>query len=253
MNQVVAMNPAQRTDGESAGPALELRSVFAGYGGTPVLRDVSIVVGRGSVVALLGANGVGKSTLLRTASGLLTPIRGQVLIGGVDVTGEPPHRRVRRGLCLVPEGRGIFPTLTVAENLRMQLPPWSHDRGAIDRALEAFPDLGRRLHQVAGTMSGGQQQMLAVSRAWIARPKIVLLDEVSIGLAPTVVQEIYRVLAQLAEEGVALLIVEQYVNRALAIASHAYVLEKGEVTFSGPPSALDESALVGSYLGGDTT
>lgn len=251
MSQPIATNGAPPAPNGVA-PALELRSVFAGYGRSPVLRDVNLAVEPGSVVALLGANGAGKTTLLRTASGLLAPARGQLLIGGADITREAPHQRARRGLCLIPEGRGIFPTLTVAENLRMQLPPWSRDRSAAQRALDAFPDLGRRLGQVAGTMSGGQQQMLAVARAWIARPRIVLLDEVSIGLAPTIVDQIYSVLAELAAEGVALLVVEQYVSRALAIASKVYVLEKGEVTFSGPPQDLDESALLDSYLGGET-
>ena len=244
--------PAAEPGAAPEGAALELRGVFAGYGGTPVLRDVSMAVPRGAVVALLGANGAGKSTLLRTASGLLTPTRGSVSIGGSDVTRDPPHRRARRGLCLIPEGRGIFPALTVAENLRMQLPPWSRDRSAIDRALHAFPALGNRLQQIAGTMSGGQQQMLAVSRAWVAQPQIVLLDEVSMGLAPTIVDDIYGVLAELAADGIALLVVEQYVSRALATATHVYVLEKGEISFSGPPAALDESALLGSYLGADT-
>lgn len=237
--------------GEPSGgqPALQLQHVVAGYGDTTVLRDVSLKVMTGAVVALLGPNGVGKTTLLRTAAGTLRPIGGTVSIFGTDVTGQPAYRRARQGLCLIPEGRGIFPRLTVAENLRVQVPPWGDDVDPAERAVEAFPDLAKRMNQLAGSMSGGQQQMLALSRAYVARPPLVLLDEVSVGLAPRVVDQIFDALRTLAATGVALLIVEQYVTRALAIADHVYLLDRGEVSFSGVPGELDQDALLAGYFG----
>jgi branched-chain amino acid transport system ATP-binding protein len=232
------------------GAALALESVTAGYGRTTVLRDVNLTVTSGSVVALMGPNGAGKTTLLRAAAGLLRPSEGAISIGGADNTRQPPHRRARAGLCLIPEGRGVFPNLTVRENLLLQVPPWSKDR-SIEPALEAFPILRERLGQLAGTMSGGQQQMLAVSRCFLANPDVVLLDEVSMGLAPRIIDEIFAALRQLATSGVALLIVEQYVSRALAMADHVYLLTRGSVSFSGSPKDLDEDELMRRYVGAD--
>jgi branched-chain amino acid transport system ATP-binding protein len=230
-------------------PALEVTSVTSGYHRVAVLRSVSLAVPRAAVVALLGPNGAGKTTLLRTISGILRATDGRISIGGLDMTSAAPHRRTKSGLCLIPEGRGIFAALTVKENLRMQLPPWSNDDSTIERAITTFPDLGRRLGQLAGSMSGGQQQMLALCRAWVANPDVVLLDEVSMGLAPRIVDEIFAALQQLAAQGVALLIVEQYIARALDIADYVYLLEKGNITVQGPPSELDRDALLSGYFG----
>jgi branched-chain amino acid transport system ATP-binding protein len=227
---------------------LTLQSVSAGYGRTTVLRDVDLAVPAGKIVALLGPNGAGKTTLLRAASGLLSVSAGQVRLSGSDVTRQPPYRRAINGLCLVPEGRGIFPNLSVRENLLLQVPPTRKDVG-YEPALEAFPILSERLAQRAGSMSGGQQQMLALSRCFLSDPSVVLLDEVSMGLAPRVIDEIFDALVKLSQNGVALLLVEQYVNRALGIADHVYLLGRGRITFSGPPSELDEAELIRRYVG----
>jgi branched-chain amino acid transport system ATP-binding protein len=230
-------------------PALSMRHVTAGYRGTTVIRDLALDVPPAAVVALLGANGAGKTTTLRLGAGLLKPLRGQVLLGGVDATRLPPHRRARKGVCLIPEGRGIFRELNVRDNLRMQLPPWERDEALIGSALDMFPDLKTRMNQTAGSMSGGQQQMLALCRAWIARPDVVLLDEVSMGLAPRVVDQIFVALRALAASGTALLIVEQYMGRALEIADVAYLLSKGELSAGCAPSELDQDVLMANYFG----
>jgi branched-chain amino acid transport system ATP-binding protein len=227
---------------------LSLRDVSAGYGRTTVLREVDLAVPPGKVVALLGPNGAGKTTLLRAAAGLLRVRAGHIQLAGGDVTRVAPHRRAETGLCLIPEGRGIFPNLSVRENLRLQVPPWRKDAG-FEPALEAFPVLGQRLAQRAGSMSGGQQQMLALSRCFLSEPKVVLLDEVSMGLAPRIIDEIFAALVRLSQSGVALLLVEQYVNRALQIADHVYLLARGRVAFSGPPTGLDEAELMRRYVG----
>jgi branched-chain amino acid transport system ATP-binding protein len=234
----------------SATPILELDGVSAGYEQTTVLRDIQLNVQPGSIVALLGPNGAGKTTLLRVASGLLKPRSGTVSIGGEDLTRARPHARARAGLCLVPEGRGIYRDLTVRENLRLLTPPWQREAD-LDGVFAAFPVLEERLDQVAGSMSGGQQQMLALSRAWLARPQVVLLDEVSMGLAPRVVDEIFTALRQLAATGVALLLVEQYVDRALAMADHVHLLSRGSTSYSGPASGIDRDAVMRGYLGTD--
>jgi branched-chain amino acid transport system ATP-binding protein len=204
-------------------------------------------VSAGQVVALLGPNGAGKTTLLRVATGLLGISAGEIRLAGADATDQRPHERARAGLCLVPEGRGIFPNLSVRENLQLQVPPWRS--GSYEPALEVFPILRERLSQKAGSMSGGQQQMLALSRCFLSEPKVVLLDEVSMGLAPRVIDEIFAALVQLREAGVALLLVEQYVNRALAVADHVHLLGRGTITFSGPPSDIDEADLIKRYVG----
>jgi branched-chain amino acid transport system ATP-binding protein len=233
------------------GPALlELRDVTAGYGRTTVLRDIDITVAAGSVVALLGPNGAGKTTLLRVAAGLICPAEGEVRLLGEDVTQRRAHQRARGGLCLVPEGRGIFPNLSVRENLILQIPPWQRKAG-YDAALEAFPILKKRFSQTAGNLSGGQQQMLALSRCFLADPKVVLLDEVSMGLAPRIIDEIFDALVKLVKSGVAMLLVEQYVSRALGLADNVYLLGRGHVDFSGTPSQLDEAELMRRYIGGD--
>jgi branched-chain amino acid transport system ATP-binding protein len=227
---------------------LRVDGVTAGYGPTTVLRDVSLVVPTGSVVALLGANGAGKTTLLRVASGLLRSVNGRVELDGDDVTNLEPHRLVERGVCHVPEGRGVFPRLTVRENLLLQASVGGLD-DPIERAVAAFPRLGARLAQVAGTMSGGEQQMLALARAYIQSPKVVLLDEVSMGLAPKIVDEIFEFLRVLAETGSSLLLVEQYVARALDIADFVYVMKKGRVTFAGESGEIGSEAIFDDYIG----
>ncbi|HZO36942.1 MAG TPA: ABC transporter ATP-binding protein [Solirubrobacteraceae bacterium] len=247
--QVVVETPAPAAStGEAGAPALELRGVTAGYGNATVLRDIDLTVMPGQVVALLGSNGAGKTTLLSVAAGLVRPSGGSVLIHGEDATRRPCHQRVRSGLCLVPEGRGIFRRLTVRENLELQVPPWDKET-SIEVAVDAFPVLGERMKQLAGTLSGGQQQMLALARAYLANPSLVMLDEVSMGLAPRIVDQIFESLDVLAAKGVALLVVEQYINRALAMAAQVYVLQRGMMTFSGPASGLDEATLLRDYLG----
>jgi branched-chain amino acid transport system ATP-binding protein len=227
---------------------LELRDVWAGYGDSAVLRGVDLTVPDGAVVALLGANGAGKTTLLRAASGVLGLTRGSIVMDGTDVTGRPPHRMVQAGIAHVPEGRGVFPSLSVRENLRLQAAP-SEFAEALERAVSAFPRLGERLDQLAGTMSGGEQQMLALARTYVQSPKVVLLDEVSMGLAPRVVDEIFDFLALVAREGSALLLVEQYVTRALEAADYVYMLNRGEVAFAGEPGELEGRDVFAQYLG----
>jgi branched-chain amino acid transport system ATP-binding protein len=229
---------------------LSLEGVSAGYSGTPVLRSVDLVVPDGSVVALLGANGAGKTTLLRVASGLLKPTSGRLVLDGADVTQAAPHELVRRGVCHVPEGRGVFPSLTVQENLDLQSPK-GKEKEAVERAVAAFPRLGERLRQVAGTMSGGEQQMLALARTYVQSPAIILLDEVSMGLAPKIVDEIFDFLQILREQGASLLLVEQYVTRALAAADYVYLLNRGEIAFAGQPSELDDADVFASYVGAE--
>jgi branched-chain amino acid transport system ATP-binding protein len=232
---------------EPAKALLELRDVHAGYGDTAVLHGVSLTVPTGSVVALLGPNGAGKTTLLRVVSGLLRPSAGAVVLEGTVITESKPHERVGMGLCHIPESRGIYPTLTVRENLVLHT--WAKpDKSAIDRAVQSFPILGTKLQQPAGELSGGQQQMLAVVRSYIANPRLVLVDEVSMGLAPVVVDQIYEFLAGIVRAGASLLLVEQYVSRALAAADSLVILTKGQVVFAGSPDAVGDDVF-SHYLG----
>jgi branched-chain amino acid transport system ATP-binding protein len=247
----------RRRDGGSVdrGPtdppvALELRSVDAAYGGMKVLFGVDLRVPAGSVVALLGANGAGKTTTLRVASGLLRPGAGRVVLRGQDLTGAGPRALARRGLCLIPEGRGIFPSLSVRENLVLQ----THLRGrramaeVQERAFSAFPRLFERAEQVAGTLSGGEQQMLALSRALTTEPSVLLLDEISMGLAPLIVEELFTVVRTLATQGISIVMVEQLVADAMEIADYVVLLNQGIVTDVGQPVDVDDR-LVASYLG----
>jgi branched-chain amino acid transport system ATP-binding protein len=226
----------------------ELSGITAGYGDAPVLRNVTLKVPAGSKVALIGPNGAGKTTLLRVASGLLTPQRGRVLLDGDDLTGRSSDQCAGRGVCHVPEGRGVFPHLTVAEHLRLFARP-GEEAEARARAVEVFPRLGERLGQLVGTMSGGEQQMVALARAYVRRPRIVLLDEVSMGLAPKVVDEIFAFLDRMAAEGASLLLVEQFVTKALAIADFVFLLAKGQVDFVGEPSELADDDIFTRYAG----
>ncbi len=230
---------------------LVMDGITAGYGATTVLRDVSLTVPTASVVALIGANGAGKTTLLRAASGLVRTRVGRVLLEGRDVTGYPSHRLARAGICHVPEGHGVFGPLSVRDNLLLFSPRRSR-RDRIDRAVEAFPDLGARLDQPAGTMSGGQQQMLALARIYLSGARVILLDEVSVGLAPVVVDRIFEFLERIKGEDVSLVLVEQYVNKALAIADYAYVLSRGRIIFAGDAAELSRQDMVAHYLGLET-
>jgi branched-chain amino acid transport system ATP-binding protein len=226
---------------------LELDGINAGYGPHQVLRDVSLAVPDGKVVALLGPNGAGKTTLLRVTSGLLRPSSGQLLLDGDDVSHASAVDLSRRSVCHIPEGRGIFRSLTVRENLALHAR--GRDSAELDLVIEAFPILGARMHQIAGTMSGGEQQMLALSRAYLSNPRIVLLDEVSMGLAPSIVDNIFTFLQQLARNGAALLLVEQYVTRALRLADLVYILNRGRIAFAGEPVELEDDDLFARYLG----
>jgi branched-chain amino acid transport system ATP-binding protein len=228
---------------------LALDGVTAGYDQAMVLRDVSITIPDGAVVALLGPNGAGKTTLLRVASGLLAASDGRVVVDGRDVTGSSPHHLRSLGVCLVPEGRGIFPALTVGDNVRLFCEP-AEEAPGLERVADAFPALARRMGQVAGTMSGGEQQMLALARAYARPARVVLLDEVSMGLAPRLVDEIFDFLGRLAAEGTALLLVEQYVAKALALARYVCILSRGRMAFVGESGELDEDEILASYLGG---
>jgi branched-chain amino acid transport system ATP-binding protein len=231
-------------------PALALHEVSSGYGGATVLRNVSLTVPRSGVVALLGSNGAGKTTLLKTASGLIPARGGRVEVGGRDVTRLAPHRRAALGLCHIPEGRGVFPRLTVRENLLMQAGRGG-ESAAVSHALTAFPALEGRLNQQAGTLSGGQQQMLAMARAYVRSPELILVDEASLGLAPIIVEEIFHFLGEVAARGAALLLVDQFIARALRIASMAYVLRRGEIVYAGPPGELLAGDAFGHYIGTD--
>ena len=231
---------------------LDLEGISAGYGTTTVLRDVHLTVPDSSVVALIGANGAGKSTLLRVASGALRPWSGRILLDVADITARPPHRFATAGVCHVPEGHGVFPPLSVRDNLLL-FSRKGEERAALDRAVDAFPDLGDRLNQPAGTMSGGQQQMLALARAYVSGARVILLDEVSMGLAPIIVDEIFAFLDRIRAEGVSLLVVEQYVNKVLAIADYVYILGRGEVIFAGDTAELAGEDVFGHYLGIEAT
>jgi branched-chain amino acid transport system ATP-binding protein len=231
--------------------AVENLSVF--YGSIQALRGISLRVEPGEVVTLIGGNGAGKSTTLRTISGLLQPKRGTIEFDGLAIQGLPPHRIVQRGLVQVPEGREIFANLTVDENL--QIASFTRkDRAGIrrdrERALELFPRVRERLRQQAGTLSGGEQQMLAIARGLVARPKLLMLDEPSLGLAPQVVRSIFQVIREINREGTTILLVEQNANMALHVAHRAYVIEVGEIRMEGPAAELAASDDVRkAYLG----
>jgi branched-chain amino acid transport system ATP-binding protein len=234
-------------------PLLAVESLSVFYGAIQALRDISLRVEQGEIVTLIGSNGAGKSTTLRTISGLLQPARGSIEFNGKAVSGWPPHRIVQSGLVQVPEGRRIFANLTVDENL--QLAGYTrHDRAAIrkdrDRALDLFPRVRERLQQLAGTLSGGEQQMLAIARALVARPKLLMLDEPSLGLAPQIVRSIFQVIREINREGTTILLVEQNANMALHVAHRAYVIEVGEIRREGAAAELAASEEVRkAYLG----
>jgi branched-chain amino acid transport system ATP-binding protein len=229
---------------------LELIDVDAAYGRIEVLHGVSLTVPRGTVVALLGPNGAGKTTTLKVASGQLTPTRGHVHLGGHHLNGASPDALARAGLCTIPEGRGIFPNLSVEENLRLfAFTAKASDSDIRETTFARFPRLEERRGQLAGRLSGGEQQMLAMTRALATNPALLMLDELSMGLAPMIVDELYGVVAQIASEGVSVLVVEQFARRALAVAQYAVVMVGGRVTAVGEPADV-ESELSAAYLGG---
>jgi branched-chain amino acid transport system ATP-binding protein len=229
---------------------LELHNVTAAYGETVALRNVSLTVPSGRVVALLGPNGAGKTTLLKIASGLLKPSAGSVSLDDVDTTGLSPVDFVRAGVCHIPEGRSVFPGLDVKDNLRM-FATREGEEESIERAISAFPILGRRLNQIAGTMSGGEQQMLSLARTYARRSPLVLLDEVSMGLAPIIVDEIFEFLARLKDEGISLLLVEQYAAKALNIADIVYLLVRGRIVRAGEADEIAGADIFTHYLGAE--
>jgi ABC-type branched-subunit amino acid transport system ATPase component len=236
-------------------PLLEARGIDFSYGPLQVLFGASIEVAPGGTVALLGTNGAGKSTLLRVIAGLLAPAAGAVMHKGDDVTGLRADQRVRRGMTLVEGGRATFPSLTVLENLRMGAYPFLAEGDLVDArladVLELFPQLRDRLSQAAGTLSGGEQQMMAVGRALMSGADLLLIDELSLGLAPIVMQEIVHVVEELVRRGVTLVLVEQSLNVALGLTERAYFMEKGEVRFSGPTvDLLERGDLVRSVFFG---
>ena len=220
---------------------LSLRDVRTGYGAVEVLHGVSLDVPTGSLTALLGPNGAGKTTLMSAVAGLLPLRSGQILWSGRDVVGTPPDDLARSGMLLIPERRGIFATLSVRDNLAV----FAGQRGDVAVALEAFPVLGQRLTQLAGSLSGGEQQMLAMSRTLLSKPRLLLLDEISLGLAPRVTRLLFDVVDGLAKSGVTVVMVEQYLSDALRLADLVYVLSRGEVAFAGEPAELEGRDLPG--------
>jgi len=235
-------------------PLLEVRDLHVAYGQVEAVRGVSLSVDDGRIVTLIGPNGAGKTSILSALAGLVRPRAGAVRLGGADVTGLPAHRTVAAGLALVPEGRAILGRMTVEENLVLAGEK-RQERGALRAAVEEqyrrFPILGDRRRQAAGSLSGGQQQMLAFARALLARPRILLLDEPSMGLSPILVRQIFEMVEAIHSEGTTILLVEQNARLALAVADYAYVLEHGRLVLEGPSRELAADARVqAAYLGG---
>jgi branched-chain amino acid transport system ATP-binding protein len=235
---------------EDEAPLLEVKQMAAGYGHLEVIRDVNLVVRPGEVVACIGANGAGKTTTLRAISGMIRPRHGHVVFNGRDVTGSSPEKISRLGLVHIPEGRGLFPRLSVEDTLRLVSNSTGRDID-LKPAYELFPKLRERRRQAVGTLSGGEQQMVAMARAILARPRLVMVDEMSQGLAPTVVKQLFEILRVFRDQGVAVLLVEQFVESALDVADRAYVFEHGTIGTAGQAAELrrDRNLVAGSYLG----
>ena len=227
---------------------LEFRGIHAAYERIDVLFGIDLEVPESSVVALLGPNGAGKSTALRVAAGLHVPTSGDVFIAGRRVNGVRPEELARRGLCLIPEGRGIFPNLTVRENLRMMTYTGASEAEIEERAFTRFPRLKERFTQTAGTLSGGEQQMLAMARGLATDPALLILDELSMGLAPIIVEELYEIVAQVARQGVSILVVEQFASTVLGVADYAAIIVHGRIARAGRPAELRDE-LSKAYLG----
>jgi branched-chain amino acid transport system ATP-binding protein len=242
-----------------SGALLEARGLRTGYGRLPVVFNVDLEVREGEIVALLGANGAGKTTTLRALSGMVPLMAGDVCLDGTSLKGSTPDTIARSGVIHIPQGRGIFPTLRVDETLRLACAMAGIRRADTDARVAdmyaIFERLYERRTQLAGTMSGGEQQMLAIARGLIMKPRLLMIDEMSQGLAPTIVQDLFDIVRSLPEQGVSVLIVEQFVTHALDVASRAYVLEKGEVALTGDAAVLarDEAFVKGSYLGESAT
>ena len=234
-------------------PLLEIADLVTAYGKIEALKGVALTVAQGSITCLLGPNGAGKTTLMMTTSGILRPRRGSIRFGAEEIAGRAPHAIVARGVALVPENRLVFPHMTVADNLAAGAYQ-RNDKAEIDADVERlyarFPRLKERRTQEAGTLSGGEQQMLAVARALMSRPKLLLMDEPSLGLAPLIVEEIFAIIAELNRDGTTIFLVEQNAHMALKVAHHFYLMEQGRVTFSGSPGALAEDEVIRrAYLG----
>jgi branched-chain amino acid transport system ATP-binding protein len=224
------------------------------YGEVPACRDITLRVGQGEIVALIGANGAGKSTTLRAIAGALLPRAGRIIFRGQDITRMPSHERARLGIALVPEGRRVFPYLTARENLELGAFKYRKERAKVERLIEKtfemFPRLRERAGQNAGTLSGGEQQMLALGRAMMSEPHLICLDEPSLGLAPMVVQDIFRTITEINADGTSVLLVEQNARYALATASRGYVLQTGSIIANGPCASLrDDDRVRQAYLG----
>ena len=233
---------------------LEVRDLHVAYGEVEVLHGISFDVYPGEIVTLIGANGAGKTTTMKTIAGVLRPRTGQLRYDGRDLAGRPSHECARLGISMVPEGRRVFPQMTVVENLELGAYRFRHDRrrvaGLIERMLALFPRLRERRGQLAGTMSGGEQQMLALGRALMGEPKLLLLDEPSLGLAPLVVRSIFETIRQINATGTTILLVEQNAQLALRTAARGYVLQTGRIVFAGPSDELrEEEAVKLAYLG----
>jgi branched-chain amino acid transport system ATP-binding protein len=232
---------------------LQLSDVKISYGGIQAVKGVSIRVGQGELVTLIGANGAGKTTTLKAISGMLKPHTGRITYDGQEIAGKPSHEIAQMGLALVPEGRGVFPGLTIEENLRMGAYHRRDKDGIaqdIEQAYMRFPRLKERAKQTAGTLSGGEQQMLAISRALMSRPRMLLLDEPSMGLAPIMVQKIFEVVREVAAQGMTILLIEQNAKLALQVSNRAYVMDGGLVSFEGPSAdLLHDPRVREAYLG----
>jgi len=232
---------------------LKLEGVRAGYGLIEVLKGISLEVGAGEIVTVIGANGAGKTTTLMTASGVVKTRAGRVIFAGQDISGRPAHEVMRLGICQSPEGRKIFPRLTVLENLEMGAFTRNDKAGIredLEKSFTLFPILKERKAQTGGTLSGGEQQMLAIARALMGRPKLLLLDEPSLGLAPLIVLRIFEVVRKLNQQGMSILLVEQNARLALKLAHRGYVMETGEITMSGPAAdLLQDPRVKDAYLG----
>jgi branched-chain amino acid transport system ATP-binding protein len=230
---------------------LDVVEIEVRYGAIAALKGISFTVGEGEIVALLGANGAGKTTTQKTVSGMLRPVAGSISFGGRRIDGIPAHELIRLGICHVPEGRHVFPRMTVSENLDMGAFRFKTvDKADLERVLEMFPRLRERYKQQAGTLSGGEQQMLAIGRALMGKPKLLLLDEPSMGLAPLIVAQIFDIVREINQSGVTVLLVEQNAAQALALANRGYVLETGEIVLEGTGSELlADDRIRAAYLG----
>lgn len=233
---------------------LEVKDLKVAYGKIQAIKGISLHVSKGEIVTLVGANGAGKTTLLKTISGILKPAQGVINFEGKDIQTIAPHNRVLEGLCQAPEGRGIFPGMSVLENLEMgkfARPDWKNElKEDLDRVYTLFPRLKERQNQSGGTLSGGEQQMLSIGRALMARPRLLLLDEPSMGLAPMFIQQIFKIIREIQSQGVSILLVEQNAAQALACANRAYILETGNIVKEGAgKDLLNDDAIKKAYLG----